>query len=165
MTDIVITPASVIAGADASIDFGVAGQAITAGQVVYLETATNKLKLADNNATDIEVRTARGIALNGAADGQPIGVIPFWASDNRRNAAAKRRLLSERHAGRHLCGRRSRAGRISDTARHGQDRDFARRAYLHDRRRRSDRWLTVLPSRFATRTNSPGSCVSSRRKR
>ena len=75
MTDITITPASVIAGADASIDFGVAGQAITAGQVVYLETASNKLKLADNNATDIEVRTARGIALNGAADGQPIGVI------------------------------------------------------------------------------------------
>lgn len=75
MTDIVITPTSVIAGADASIDFGVAGATITAGQVVYLETATNKLKLADNNATDIEVRTARGIALNGAANGQPLGVV------------------------------------------------------------------------------------------
>jgi hypothetical protein len=74
MTDIVITPASVIAGADASIDFGVAGQTITAGQVVYLETATNMLKLADNNNADIEVRTARGIALNGAAAGQPIAV-------------------------------------------------------------------------------------------
>ena len=75
MTDIVITPASVIAGADASIDFGVAGATITAGQVVYLETASNMLKLADNNSTDIEVRTPRGIALNGAATGQPIAVI------------------------------------------------------------------------------------------
>jgi hypothetical protein len=75
MTDIVVTPATVVAGADASIDFGVAGQAITAGQVVYLETATNKLKLADNNSTDLEVRTPRGIALNGAANDQPIAVI------------------------------------------------------------------------------------------
>ena len=75
MPDIVITPTSVVAGADASIDFGVAGATITAGQVVYLETATNKLKLADNNSTDIEVRTVRGIALNGAANDQPLGVI------------------------------------------------------------------------------------------
>ena len=75
MTDIVITPGSVIAGANAITESGTAGATITAGQAVYREAATNKYKLADNNDATPEVRLARGIALNGASNGQPLAVL------------------------------------------------------------------------------------------
>jgi hypothetical protein len=75
MTDIVITAASVIAGDNAIVESGTAGATITAGQAVYREAATNKFKLADNNSATAEVRLPRGIALNGASNGQPLSIV------------------------------------------------------------------------------------------
>lgn len=74
MTDLVVTAANVIAGANALVERGLAGATITAGQVVYKEASTGKFKLADSNSVTAEVRQAYGIALNGASDGQPLAV-------------------------------------------------------------------------------------------
>jgi hypothetical protein len=72
MTDIVITAANVVQGGNAVVVHGVAGVAITAGQVVYLDSATGKWKLADANGTG--TTHPGGIALNNAAANQPIDV-------------------------------------------------------------------------------------------
>jgi len=74
MTDISITAANVVSGSDASIENGIAGASITAGQVVYLDSSTNKYGLADSNSATAAVRAPRGIALNGAANNQPLAV-------------------------------------------------------------------------------------------
>src|SRR5581483_1775072 len=52
---------------------GTAGATITAGQPVYLDSATNtyKLSLAAGTATEA---TAAGIAVNGASAGQPVRI-------------------------------------------------------------------------------------------
>lgn len=73
MTDLVIT-ATAVQSTGAKVDHGKAGVAITAGQVVYLETATATYKLADSDSPTAEVKNACGIALNGAAIGQPVAV-------------------------------------------------------------------------------------------
>ena len=75
MADISITATSVIAGGGAKTVEGVAGASITAGQVVYLDTTTGTYKLADNDSATAAVRSPDGIALNGAASGQPIEVL------------------------------------------------------------------------------------------
>jgi len=72
MTDLVVTAANVIKGADAMIEHGTAGATITAGQPVYLDETTGKFLLSDNNATG--KKTVRGIALNGAAANQPLTI-------------------------------------------------------------------------------------------
>jgi hypothetical protein len=74
MAAISITPANVVAGSNATRDSGTAGEAIAAGQAVYLASATNKWMLADTNSATAEARVAKGIALNGAAVSQPIAV-------------------------------------------------------------------------------------------
>jgi hypothetical protein len=74
MSDLSITAVNVIAGANADKEFGKAGAVITAGQVVYKETATGKFKPADSNSATAEAKTPYGVALNGAADGQPLAV-------------------------------------------------------------------------------------------
>lgn len=74
MADLVITAANVVAGNGASRRDGTAGEAITAGQVVYLDAADQRYKLADCDAA-AALRSPRGIALNGAAAGQPIEVL------------------------------------------------------------------------------------------
>ncbi|MDB5733226.1 MAG: hypothetical protein JWQ03_3121 [Variovorax sp.] len=75
MADLSITAANVISGAGASIEQAVAGATVTAGQVIYRDSAdSRKCKLADNNAGTALVRTPKGIALNGAANGQPLAV-------------------------------------------------------------------------------------------
>lgn len=74
MTDISITAANVVAASDASRAIGVAGAAITAGQAVYLASATKKWMLADADSATAEARKAGGIALNGAALNQPLAV-------------------------------------------------------------------------------------------
>lgn len=73
MADISVTAANVKIVSDAAVADGTAGATITAGQAVYLDETDNKFKLADadNTATTAAVR---GIALNGASDGQPIKV-------------------------------------------------------------------------------------------
>ncbi len=75
MADIAITATSVAAGANSVVVNGVAGAAITAGQVVYLDSSDNRLKLADADSATAAVRSPYGIALNGAAIGQPVGVL------------------------------------------------------------------------------------------
>ena len=74
MTDIVIVPANVVAGANATRASGTAGVTITAGQLVYKDPVTTKYLLADNNAVDPNAHDAVGVALNGAALNQPITV-------------------------------------------------------------------------------------------
>jgi hypothetical protein len=74
MTDLSITASQVQPGTtDAAFEYGTAGATITAGQAVYLDATTNKYKLADCDLS-AAAATVRGIALNGAADGQPIKV-------------------------------------------------------------------------------------------
>lgn len=74
MADLSITAASVLAGAGALITHGVAGAALTAGQVVYLDEATDSFKLSDSNSATAAVRDVDGITLHAAAPGQPIAV-------------------------------------------------------------------------------------------
>ncbi len=74
MADISITAANVVAGSDAVVAHGTAGESITAGKAVYLASATNKCMLADSNSGTAEARRAAGIALNGASLNQPIAV-------------------------------------------------------------------------------------------
>ncbi|ESX78247.1 MULTISPECIES: hypothetical protein [unclassified Mesorhizobium] len=73
MTDIAITAANVVAGANAVIENGYAAAAITAGQVVYRD-ASGKYNLADTDSATALVRKPRGIALNGASIGQPVAI-------------------------------------------------------------------------------------------
>jgi hypothetical protein len=75
MTDISLSAANVVSQGSSTITHGVAGAAITAGQLVYKEKSSGKFKLADNDGATAEVKTAYGMALNGAADGQPLAVL------------------------------------------------------------------------------------------
>jgi hypothetical protein len=75
MVDLVITPASVLAGANAQRAAGTAGVAITAGQVIYKDKTTGKYLQCDNNATDVKARIPEGIALNNAAINQPVDLL------------------------------------------------------------------------------------------
>lgn len=73
MAELTITAAQVLSGADADYFQGIAGQAITAGQSVYLDTLTNRVRLADANGSQ-DSAEAIGIALNEAAAEQPVRV-------------------------------------------------------------------------------------------
>lgn len=75
MADLSITAANVVRGTDSTISTGIAGATITAGQAVYLDTANNRYKLADNNGASALVRTPVGIALHGASAGQPLTIL------------------------------------------------------------------------------------------
>lgn len=75
MADLSITAANVVAGGSATTRDGLAGATLTAGQVVYLDSATNTYKLADCDSGTAAVRSPAGIALNGAASGQPVRVL------------------------------------------------------------------------------------------
>lgn len=72
MTDISITAANVVPGSNAIIKPGTAGATITAGQVLYKDSADGKMKLADNDHATAAVHDAVGIALNGASANQPL---------------------------------------------------------------------------------------------
>ncbi len=74
MADLSITAANVLSGSGAKIRNGKAGATITAGQVVYFDPADQRFKLADCDNASATVREAAGIALNGAATGQPLAV-------------------------------------------------------------------------------------------
>lgn len=71
MAAISITATSVVPGSDANTATGLAGATITAGQVVYLDSTTNTLKLAQSDGTTAEAAMV-GIALNGANSGQSV---------------------------------------------------------------------------------------------
>ncbi len=73
MADLAVTAANVLASSAAVKERGTAGATITAGQVLYIDTAdSNKLKLADCDSATTAVRNVAGIALHGATSGQPI---------------------------------------------------------------------------------------------
>ena len=73
MADLVITPANVVSGNGSRTEDRNAGAAVTAGQVVYLDAADDRYKLADCDGA-APLRKPRGIALNGAAAGQPLRI-------------------------------------------------------------------------------------------
>lgn len=76
MADLTITATSVLAGGGATITEGVAGAAITAGQVLYHDADAGTWKLADCDiASPAAARSPKGIALNGAAVGQPLKIL------------------------------------------------------------------------------------------
>lgn len=75
MSDVSITASGVLAGTGATKKLGTAGATITAGKVVYLDSADGKYKLADADSATAAIRSAIGIALNGASDGQPLVVL------------------------------------------------------------------------------------------
>lgn len=74
MADLAITAASVVAGAGSRRATGIAGVAVTAGQVVYSDPATGTYKLADSDSATAAARVPAGIALHAAAAGQPLSV-------------------------------------------------------------------------------------------
>tara|TARA_R110002167_G_scaffold70512_5_gene199038 strand:- start:52 stop:462 length:411 start_codon:yes stop_codon:yes gene_type:complete len=74
MTDLSITAANVLSGAGSLTENGVAGDTITQGKPVYLDTADSEYKLADSDSAAALARVPRGIALNSAADGQPLTI-------------------------------------------------------------------------------------------
>ena len=75
MADLTITAANVKKGAGARTEEGVAGVAITAGQLVYREEATGKYKLTDADSATPEARTLLGVALHAAAADQPLVIL------------------------------------------------------------------------------------------
>jgi hypothetical protein len=72
--DLTITPASVLQSGNATTARGTAGTTITAGKTLYLDPADSKLKLADANGS-APANSVRGIAVNGAADGQYVNYV------------------------------------------------------------------------------------------
>lgn len=72
MSDLSVTAASVVAGSNAITESGFAGETITAGQAVYLDTSTRLYMKADADAATAAARQTRGIALNGASANQPL---------------------------------------------------------------------------------------------
>lgn len=72
MVDLVITSTNVVSGANARFESGTAGEAITAGRLVYRSSTTKKLMLSDTNSATLEARKPLGIALNGASINQPV---------------------------------------------------------------------------------------------
>jgi hypothetical protein len=74
MADLSITAASVVAQAGARRTAGTAGASVTAGQVVYLDTAAGNYKLCDVNSATAAARVPAGLALHAAASGQPLTV-------------------------------------------------------------------------------------------
>ena len=75
MADLAITAANVAAGINAKLVGGTAGATIVAGKAVYQDPSDLKWKLADCDAATAAERAVRGIALNGASNGQPLDVL------------------------------------------------------------------------------------------
>lgn len=73
MADLIITPANILPGTTAAYLIGAAGVAVTAGQPVYLDAATNQFKLAKANGTQAEA-TMKGVTLNPADIGQSVRI-------------------------------------------------------------------------------------------
>jgi len=74
MSDLTITAASVAAASGASVEHGVAAEAVTAGKVAYKDATTGAYGLADSNSATAGVRVPVGIFLHAAATGQPVAV-------------------------------------------------------------------------------------------
>lgn len=70
MADLTVTATSVLPGTGPRSS-GTAGEAITAGQALYLKSSDGKLWKAQCDGT-VEEATVIGVALNGAAADQPV---------------------------------------------------------------------------------------------
>jgi hypothetical protein len=70
MADLSVTAGSVVFSSGTKIT-GEAGEAVTAGQVVYLKSSDNQLYLAQRDGTAAEAAVV-GVALNAAGDNQPL---------------------------------------------------------------------------------------------
>jgi hypothetical protein len=75
MADLSITAANVVAGAGSTKVTGTAGATVTAGQLVYFDSADSKYKLADTDSATAAARSPAGIALHAAANNQPLTVL------------------------------------------------------------------------------------------
>jgi hypothetical protein len=75
-TDVSITPASVLPGANAKTTLGTAGATITAGQLLYFDSTAQTWELADANAS-ITTAAVSGLAASGAAAGQQLIVVLY----------------------------------------------------------------------------------------
>ena len=75
MVDLVITAASVVKGTGSSVSQGTAGATVTAGQPVYLDSATGTYKLSDANSATAAARVVDGIALHASLAGQPLQIL------------------------------------------------------------------------------------------
>lgn len=74
MADVSITASAVLVTNNTITATGRAGATITAGQTVYADSTDNgDYKLADADSSDATAE-CKGIALNGAADGQPLEI-------------------------------------------------------------------------------------------
>ena len=73
MADITVTATSVVP-ISASIQSGIAGETITAGQSLYIKAADGKLWKAQCDGT-AEEATCVGVAMNGAAVNQPVAYV------------------------------------------------------------------------------------------
>ena len=75
MADVVVTPANVQTSSRAVLNYNlIAGATITAGQPVYVDPDDNNaVKPVDNDASATAANVV-GIAVNGAADGQPVTI-------------------------------------------------------------------------------------------
>lgn len=89
MAAISITAGSVIPSSSSVIKFGVAGETVTAGQVLYIEPVTLLMKLCDANST-AAIATAAGIALNGASVNQRV----YFCSEDTVGFAIGATILS-----------------------------------------------------------------------
>lgn len=75
MADLSITAASVISQGGARVDRqGLAGATIAAGDMVYKDPSSGQYLLADDDSATAAAKIPTGIALNGAAAGQPLAV-------------------------------------------------------------------------------------------
>jgi len=74
MADLVITAANVLSSEGGSTRNATAGEALTAGKVVYSDPDTSKYKLADCDSATAAARLPDGIALNAAGVDQPVRV-------------------------------------------------------------------------------------------
>lgn len=72
MSDLTITPGSVVPGSNAKIEHGTAAATVTAGQTGYINSSGN-VALFDSNAV-APANSLKGIILNGASTGQPCGI-------------------------------------------------------------------------------------------
>lgn len=75
MTNLIITPANVVAGANSRQRNGISGgSAVQAGDVIYQASDDEKWHRADNNDVVAAGRAVGGIALNSADINQPVRV-------------------------------------------------------------------------------------------
>lgn len=73
MADIAITAANTVT-VSGTTEQALAGETITAGQAVYLDSSSGKYLKADADSATAAARAVRGIALNGASLNQPLSI-------------------------------------------------------------------------------------------